>query len=48
MTFAEFVKRYPSTVEIGELAIINEATPETTLEKGRLVKRVIGGELPNG
>jgi predicted Zn-dependent protease len=46
MTFAEFVKRYPSTVEIDELAIINEATPETRLEKGRLVKRVIGGELP--
>jgi predicted Zn-dependent protease len=47
MTFAEFVKRYPSTVEIGELAIINEVAPETTLEKGRLVKRVIGGELPS-
>jgi hypothetical protein len=46
MTLADFVRRYPSTVDVDRLAIINGVKPNTVMEKGRLVKRVIGGELP--
>jgi len=46
MTLAEFAARYPSTVETSELAIINGVNEDTVLEKGRLVKRVVGGKLP--
>jgi predicted Zn-dependent protease len=46
MNLTEFDRRYPSTVDIGELAIINGIELDTMLEKGRLVKRVVGGELP--
>ena len=46
MTLANFAKRYPSTVKISELAIINGVSEDTVLEKGRLVKRVVGGKLP--
>jgi len=46
MTLAEFAKRFDSTSELSDLAIINAVDPDTTLEKGALVKRVVGGELP--
>ncbi len=46
MTLAEFADRFPSTVELEQLAILNGMTPQTRLEKGQLVKRVVGGELP--
>ena len=46
MTLAEFAARYPSTIETSELAIINSVNQDTVLEKGRLVKRVVGGKLP--
>jgi predicted Zn-dependent protease len=46
MNLTEFVRRYPSTIEIDRLAIINGVNPDTMMEKGRLVKRVIGGEIP--
>lgn len=46
MTFADFAARYPSTVKTSELAIINGVNENTMLEKGRLVKRVVGGKLP--
>jgi predicted Zn-dependent protease len=47
MTLADVAARYPSTVEISELAIINGVKEDTVLEKGRLVKRVVGGKLPS-
>jgi predicted Zn-dependent protease len=46
MTLTTFAKNYPSTVEISELAILNGVNPDTKLEKGTLVKRIVGGELP--
>jgi predicted Zn-dependent protease len=48
MTMAEFDTRYPSTVELSQIAIINGVDEETTLDTGHLVKRVVGGELPSG
>jgi len=47
MTLADFAARYPSTIETSELAIINAVNEDKVLEKGRLVKRVVGGKLPN-
>jgi predicted Zn-dependent protease len=46
MNLNEFVRRYPSTVEIEQLAIINGVDVETVMDPGTLVKRVVGGELP--
>ncbi|MBD3871749.1 MAG: M48 family metalloprotease [Acidobacteria bacterium] len=48
MTLADFAARYSSTIETSELAIINGVNEDTVLEKGRLVKRVVGGKLPKG
>jgi hypothetical protein len=47
MTLARFAEAYPSNAELSELAILNGVDPDTVLEKGTLVKRVAGGELPN-
>jgi len=46
MNLTEFVRRYPSTVEVEQLAIINGVNEDTVMDPGRLVKRVIGGVLP--
>ena len=46
MTLADFAARYPSTVKTSELATINGVNEDTVLEKGRLVKRIVGGKLP--
>ncbi len=46
MSFNEFVERYPSTVEAQTVAILNEVEGSTQLESGRLMKRVVGGEVP--
>jgi hypothetical protein len=46
MDMTEFVRRYPSTIDVEQLALINEINIDTVMEKGRLVKRVVGGELP--
>jgi hypothetical protein len=46
MTFAEFQRRYPSNAGETTLAIINGVKIDDTLERGRLMKRIIGGELP--
>jgi predicted Zn-dependent protease len=40
MTLAQFNQRYPSSIPVDELAIINGVETGTTLEAGRLVKRV--------
>ncbi len=43
MTVEQFQSRYPSTIPLAELALINGVQPGDTLEKGRMVKRVTGG-----
>jgi predicted Zn-dependent protease len=44
MTLQEFNARYPSSLPIEQLAIINEVEgPSTTLAAGRTIKRVMGG-----
>jgi predicted Zn-dependent protease len=45
MTLAQFNSRYPSTVPIEELAIINEVEgPGSAIPQGRVAKRVVGGQ----
>ena len=46
MTLAEFDRRYPSTVDLQRLAILNGVAEGARLEAGQRVKRVVGGELP--
>ncbi len=46
MTLAEFDRRYPSTVDLQALAILNGVEEGARLEAGQRVKRVVGGELP--
>jgi predicted Zn-dependent protease len=46
MTLAELERRYPSTVDLETLAIINHVQPGDTLRAGQPYKRVVGGELP--
>jgi predicted Zn-dependent protease len=46
MTIAMFDQQYPSTVDVEALAIVNGVEPNVMLERGTLVKRVIGGQLP--
>ena len=46
MTFAEFSRQYPSSANTAEVALINGVEPEDRLDAGRLVKRIVGGELP--
>lgn len=46
MTLEQFNARYPSTVPLAELALINGMQPGTSLPAGRMVKRVVGGAKP--
>lgn len=46
MSFSEFTRRYPSNAKAGEVAIINGVSEDQNLERGRLMKRIVGGELP--
>jgi hypothetical protein len=46
MSFADFVRRYPSNADETQLAIINGVEADQMLARGRLMKRVVGGELP--
>jgi predicted Zn-dependent protease len=46
MTLEEFARRFPSTVDLQTLAIINEADSNTRFPAGVEVKRVVGGNLP--
>jgi predicted Zn-dependent protease len=44
MTLAEFQRRYPSTIPIEELALINQVSgPTDTLPSGAMVKRIVRG-----
>ncbi len=46
MTLAEFAERYPSTVDLATLALINGVGEDATIPAGGLVKRVVGGVMP--
>jgi predicted Zn-dependent protease len=47
MSLDEFARRYPSTVDLKTLAIINQADTSTSFPAGTAVKRVVGGEIPS-
>ena len=47
MTLAEFNQRYPSSIELPKLAIVNGVAEDTRLERGTSLKRIVGGELPD-
>jgi predicted Zn-dependent protease len=46
MSFREFLDRYPSTVDARTVAIVNAVEEAGSLEAGRLMKRIVGGEVP--
>lgn len=46
MTLEQFQARYPSTIPLEELALLNGVEPGATLAAGRQVKRVVGGVAP--
>jgi predicted Zn-dependent protease len=46
MTLAEFNRRYPSSTDAANVALINGVSADAALEEGRLMKRVVGGEIP--
>jgi predicted Zn-dependent protease len=46
MTLEEFNRRYPSTVDLRTIAIINQADTNTRFSAGTELKRIVGGELP--
>ncbi|MFL6201322.1 MAG: M48 family metalloprotease [Thermoanaerobaculia bacterium] len=46
MTLEEFNRRYPSTVDLKTVAIINQADANTRFSAGTELKRIVGGELP--
>ena len=49
MTLEQFNSRYPSSIPLQQLAIINEVEdPATPLQAGRTVKRVVGGVRQQG
>ena len=43
MTLEEFSRRYPSSIDLETLALINHVQPGDRLEAGTTVKRVVGG-----
>lgn len=47
MSLEEFQRRYPSSVDLQTLAIVNQVDEGERLDAGRLMKRIVGGELPD-
>ena len=43
MTLREFDQAYPSSIDLKRLAIVNQVELESRLQRGDLVKRVVGG-----
>ena len=43
MTLQEFYQRFPSSVPLETVALMNDAQPATNFSKGNLLKRVVGG-----
>ena len=46
MTLGEFDRRYPSTVDLKTLGILNGVPEDARLEAGQRIKRITGGKLP--
>ena len=46
MTFAEFNRQFPSTVDEDVLEVLNGVEADTRLESGRMMKRVVGNDPP--
>jgi predicted Zn-dependent protease len=44
----EFARRYPSTVPVSTVALLNQLEPGGTLKAGQLAKQVIGGSAAEG
>lgn len=47
MTLSEFARRFPSSVDLQTLGIINRADANTRFSAGTELKRIVGGELPS-
>ena len=47
MTLEEFSRRYPSTIDVQRLAILNGVAEDARLEAGQRIKRIVGGVLPD-
>lgn len=45
LSVAEFARRYPSTVPVDTVALLNQVEPTGTLKAGRLAKQVVGGSM---
>jgi hypothetical protein len=44
MTLNEFAQRYPSSIPVAELAIVNQVeSPTTQIPAGTLLKQIAGG-----
>jgi predicted Zn-dependent protease len=43
MTIDTFIQTYPSTIAAQDVMLLNDAPAGTTLARGKLVKRVVGG-----
>lgn len=46
MTFGDFSRSYPSSVDDDEVARLNRVELDEALPAGRLMKRVVGGSTP--
>ncbi|MEM7352484.1 MAG: M48 family metalloprotease [Acidobacteriota bacterium] len=46
MSLEEFSRRYPSTVDLQTLAILNGLAESAQLQSGQRIKRITGGKLP--
>jgi predicted Zn-dependent protease len=46
MTLSQFNQRYPSQVSLETLVLLNGIDAGTTIPRGTLVKRIVGGPLP--
>lgn len=46
MTFAQFLERYPSTLEAQRVAILNGVEVGSHLDAGRRMKRIVGADPP--
>ena len=45
LSVAEFARRYPSTVPVDTVALLNQVEPTGTLKAGQLAKQVVGGSM---
>ncbi len=46
MTLSQFASRYPSQVDLDQLALLNRTDPSERIPAGTRLKRVVGGPIP--